>query len=141
MLKDLDRWAFGPLLAKRAQWVLEDAERIDAEVLLYRLGILLAVLKSLGAEFTALSEAVQEQRRLALSEQAPYSEAMFHWETALAGRFLERLEALAPFGEAEAPLTRFAHGQYFKYSRRVAYLLQTPAVLPCLYAPKVEALR
>ena len=135
LLRDLDRWAFGPLLAQRAKWPVPEPAAIDALVRDYRLAIIHAVLTASGAGFDALRAEVQALRPLADAAQAPYDQELARWETALAGRFLDSLEALAPFGEAEAPLTRFAHGQYFKYSRRVSYLLQTPYALPCLFAP------
>ena len=135
LLRDLDRWAFGPLLAQRAAWAVPEPLAIDGLVRAYRLSILHAVLKASGEGFDSLAAALQAQRPLDAAALAPYEQALPQWETALAGHFLDALEALAPFGEAEAPLTRFAHGQYFKYSRRISYLLQTPYALPCLFAP------
>lgn len=135
LLRDLDRWAFGPLLAQRAAWAVPEPQAIDALVRDYRLAILQAVLKASGADFEPLAVEVEKLRPLAPGASAPYERDLGAWEAALAGRFLDALEALAPFDEAEAPLTRFAHGQYFKYSRRVSYLLQTPHALPCLLAP------
>jgi hypothetical protein len=135
LLRDLDRWAFGPLLAHRAKWTLPDPDSIDGAVRRYRLAILQAVLMAAGPEHLPLAEAMQGERLLHPDQHAPYGEAMDTWETALAGRFLQDLKAMAPLAEAELPLTRFAHGQYFKYSRRVAFLLKLPYVLPCLYAP------
>jgi hypothetical protein len=135
LLRDLDRWAFGPLLAQRAKWTLPDPTAIDGRVRLFRLAILQAVLKAAGPEHEPLSLALTQERGLDSGLHAPYASAMEAWEPALAGRFMQDLAGLAPLADAEASLTRFAHGQYFKYSRRVAYLLQLPYVLPCLYAP------
>jgi hypothetical protein len=135
LLRDLDRWAFGPLLAQRAAWAVPRPQAIDVVVRDYRLAILQAVLKASGEGFAPLAAELQALRPLATEALAPYDRDLSAWEPALAGRFLDALEALAPFGESEAPLTRFAHGQYFKYSRRVSYLLQAPHALPCLFAP------
>ncbi len=135
LLHDLGRWTFGELLARRAQWACLDLQGIEAAVQAYRLAILQAVLKAAGPEQAALALAVEAQRKLTVNEHAPYTQGPKAWEGALASHFLDRLRARAPFGEAKAPLTRFAHGQYFKYSRRVAYLLKLPPVLPCRFAP------
>jgi hypothetical protein len=135
LLHDLDRWTFGELLATRAAWPCKDAQGIEAAVQAYRLAIIHAVLKATGPEQEALALAVDAQRSLGPSEHAPYAETPAAWEPVLAKRFLGRLRNLAPFYGAEAALTRFTHGQYFKYSRRVSYLLKLPGALPCSYAP------
>jgi hypothetical protein len=135
LLHDLDRWTFGELLATRANWGCTDGQGVEAAVRSYRLAIMQAVLKASGPEHEPLALAIGAHRALRVDEQAPYDEALAAWEAALAGRFLQRLRNLAPFYAAEAPLTRFAHGQYFKYSRRVSYLLKLPPALPCTLAP------
>jgi hypothetical protein len=139
LLKDLERWTFGELLARRARWDCTEYRAIEVAVQAYRLAIMQAVLKATGSQMEPLALAVEQQEPLDPKETAPYTEAPAAWEAALAGRFLERMRALAPFGEAEAPLTRFAHGQYFKYSRRISYLLKLPPALPASYAPAPAA--
>jgi hypothetical protein len=135
LLHDLDRWTFGELLADRAGWACQDGQGVEAAVKDYRLAIIQAVLRASGPEHEALAQAIEERRSLRPGDHAPYGEAPVAWEAILAGRFLQRLRNLAPFYGADAPLTRFAHGQYFKYSRRVSYLLKLPPVLPCTLAP------
>jgi hypothetical protein len=135
LLHDLDRWTFGELLTSRAGWACQDAQGVEAAVRDYRLAIIQAVLKASGPEHAPLAQAVDDQRALRAGDHAPYTEAPAAWEEVLAERFLQRLRRLAPFYAAEAALTRFAHGQYFKYSRRVSYLLKLPPALPCTLAP------
>ncbi len=135
LLHDLDRWTFGELLTSRAHWACTDGQGVEAAVRSYRLAIMQAVLKASGAEHEPLALAIEAQRSLRPGELALYDEALTAWESALAGRFLQRLRNLAPFYGSEEPLTRFAHGQYFKYSRRVSYLLKLPPALPCTLAP------
>lgn len=137
LLHDLDRWSFGQLLADRAGWACPDAQGIEAAVHAYRLSIIHAVLRASGPEHEPLALALNSHRPLRGNEHAPYGEDPAAWEDALAGRFLSRLRNLAPFYGAEAALTRFAHGQYFKYSRRVSSLLTLPPALPCSLAPPV----
>ncbi len=122
MLADLRRWQFGALLASRARWDAPDPAAIDRAVQAYRLRILAACLRHAG-------------RPEKIEAALPEGEAAA-WELHLVGGFLESLRALAPLGGAEAALTRFAHGQYFKYSRRVALLMGIEAKLPCAYAPR-----
>lgn len=121
VLLDLERWRFGGLLSRRAGWDLERPERIDALVQAYRRRILAASLRCAGLEppFEAA---------------LPGTDAAA-WEAPLVADFLGSLKGLAPLGEAELKLARFAHGQYFKYSRRVALLLRLETQLPCAYAP------
>lgn len=122
VLADLRRWQFGALLAERARWSAPDPLAVDQAVQAFRLRILAACLVHAG-------------RDESLPLRLPAGDAG-SWETPLVEDFLDGLKGLAPFGEAEAALTRFAHGQYFKYSRRVASLMALEAKLPCAYAPK-----
>ena len=120
--QDLQRWQFGALLAQRAKWEGPDPLEVDAAVQSYRRRILAAALQCAGRE-----------EGLGLPPLAGDAAA---WELPLVRGFLSELESLAPMGAALAPLTRFAHGQYFKYSRRVAWLLKLEEKLPCAYSPK-----
>lgn len=118
---DVERWRFGGLLARRAGWDLERPERIDALVQAYRLRILAACLRHAGRDWD-------------LAAELPTGDAAA-WELPLVTDFLGELKGLAPLGEAELKLSRFAHGQYFKWSRRVAWLMHLEKKLPCAYAP------
>jgi hypothetical protein len=120
VLLDLERWRFGGLLARRAGWELADPGRIDALVQAYRRRILAASLRCAG-------HAVPDDAGLPGDDPAA-------WEAPLVADFLGKLQGLAPLGEAELKLARFAHGQYYKYSRRVAWLMGLERVLPCAYA-------
>jgi hypothetical protein len=133
LLNDVTRWVFGEVLMKRAGWTGPTPDQVNEAVQAYRLQIMQAVCL---AEPEAL-----EPLRLALEAARPSKPVALEgshadWELALTRQFLDTLEAMAPLGPAFAPMQRFAHGQYFKFSRRVSYLLQRPYVLPCFYAPK-----
>jgi hypothetical protein len=119
VLGDLLRWQFGELLIQRAGWSGAEPGDVNLAVQEFRRRILAGCLRLNGLDPQALSGLPQDPAA---------------WEPILVAEFLDDLRALAPLGSAEDKLTRFAHGQYFKYSRRVALLMQLESKLPCAYA-------
>jgi hypothetical protein len=119
ILADLLRWQFGALLIQRAGWQAADPDRVTLAVQDYRRRILGACLRYSGLDPGAL-----------VGVRGPAAT----WETPLVEEFMGQLGQIAPLGEAEIKLRRFAHGQYFKYSRRVYHLMQLPPPhLPSAY--------
>lgn len=118
VLADLMRWQFGALLAERAKWQGAEPHAVSLAVQDYRRRILGACLRHAGLDPGSLVGVKGDAAA---------------WELILVEEFLKRLEQIAPMGEAREALTRFAHGQYFKYSRRVAFLMQLDKRLPCAY--------
>lgn len=121
VLTDLLRWQFGELLMQRAGWEGADPIALNMAVQNYRRRILSACLRQAGLDPGAGHGLPQD----------PVA-----WEQIMVDEFMGSLRALAPLGPAEEKLTRFAHGQYFKYSRRVGWLLGLEQRLPCFYGPK-----
>ena len=120
LLRDLARWDFGEILAKRAGLQGMEPRLLTLEVRAYRLAILRRELPS----------ALLEDRDFVLGEAFEGYDAAEAWLCcqAWAGKgaspeyFIERLKARLDLGEAEAPLRRFALGKAHKYGLRVAYL-------------------
>ena len=56
LLKDLGRWTFGELLAKRADFHAIEPDRLSAEVRAYRYGILCCALKHDALRSRAMAE-------------------------------------------------------------------------------------
>lgn len=123
VLADLLRWQFGALLMRRAGWDGPDPDRVSLAVQDYRRRILSACLRHTGLDPGALAGVKGDAAA---------------WEPVLVEEFLGHLRQMAPFGEAEVKLRRFAHGQYFKYSRRVLYLMQLGPPLPCAYGEQAH---
>lgn len=118
VLADLMRWQFGEILIQRADWQGAEPHAVSQAVQDYRRRILSACLRHAGLDPGALAGVKGDAAA---------------WEPVLVEEFLRRLEQIAPLGAAREALTRFAHGQYFKYSRRVAFLMQLEKRLPCAY--------
>lgn len=121
VLADLLRWQFGELLAQRAGWRGADPDAVTQAVQDFRRRILSACLRQAGLDPGAGYGLPADQGA---------------WEQVLVDEFLDGLRAIAPLGGAEDKLKRFAYGQFFKYSRRVALLMDLNDRLPAVYAPK-----
>ena len=122
LLKDLARWDFGAILAKRAGLQGLEPKLLTLEVRAYRLAILRRQLPSpLFGDRAFVLEAAFEG--FDPDESWLCCQAWLGRE-ASPGYFVERLSAKLALGEAEAPLQRFALGKAHKYGLRVAYLLK-----------------
>jgi hypothetical protein len=124
LLRDLARWDFGELLARRSGWAGVEPLRLTMEVRAYRLAILRQVLPEpdfwnpnvvLPLAFESMDPALSWELCRAWEGVE---------EGALAAQLLRRLAALAPLDLAEAPLKRFAQGKAGKYASRVRFLIR-----------------